>query len=82
MHLVETQIKEEGGSNPAFRVEFCGDGGEVISVFMRQDDGLSRENAVAKARALMIQIGSIDGPSDYQHSDREQSGGNLDRQTG
>jgi hypothetical protein len=68
MHLVETQIKEEGGSTPAFRVEFCGDGGEVISVFMRQNDGLSRETAVAKARALMIQIGNIDGPGDYRQT--------------
>jgi hypothetical protein len=66
MHIVETQIREEGGSNPAFRVEFSGDGGEVISVLMRQNDGLNRENAVAKARALMIQIGSIDSPSEYQ----------------
>ncbi len=68
MHLVETQIKEEGGSTPAFRVEFSGDGGEVISVFMRQTDGLNRETAIAKARALMIQIGNIDGPSDYMQS--------------
>jgi hypothetical protein len=68
MHIVETQIKEEGGSNPAFRVEFSGDGGEVISVFMRQNDGLSRETAIAKARELMIQIGNIDGPSDHQQA--------------
>jgi hypothetical protein len=64
MHLVGTQIKEEGGSNPAFRVEFSGAGGEVISVFMRQSDGVSRENAIAMARALMIQIGNIDGAGD------------------
>jgi len=79
MHLVETQIREEGGSNPAFRVEFCGDGGEVISVLMRQNDDLSRDNVIAKARALMIQIGSIDGPSDYQQSYEKQSNGDFDR---
>lgn len=79
MHIVETQIREEGGSNPAFRVEFSGDGGEIISVLMRQNDDLSRENAIAKARALMIQIGSIDGSSDYQQSYEEQSNGDFDR---
>ncbi|MDB5526749.1 MAG: hypothetical protein JWM58_4512 [Rhizobium sp.] len=79
MHLVETQIREEGGSNPAFKVDFCGDGGEVISVMMRHTHDLNRENVIAKARALMIQIGSTDGPSDYEQAYEQQSNGALDR---
>jgi hypothetical protein len=79
MHIVETQIHEEGGNSPAVRVEFCGDGGEVVSVFMRQSDDnhISRENAVAKARALMIQVGSFDGPSDYEQKYQEESNGDV-----
>lgn len=61
MQLVDTQIREEGGSNPAFRVEFSGDGGEVISVFMRQTGEVTRENVIARARTLMSEIGARDG---------------------
>ena len=46
---------------------------------MRQNDDLSRDNVIAKARALMIQIGSIDGPSAYQQSYEKQSNGDFDR---
>jgi hypothetical protein len=60
MQVIATQIKEEGGASPTFRVEFTGDHGEVISVFMRRDDDLSRDNAVARARDLISHVASSD----------------------
>ena len=60
MRVTDTQIREEAGSNPAFRVEFCGDGGEVISVFMRQTGEVNRDNVIARARALMSEISALD----------------------
>lgn len=56
MQVIAMQVKEEGGESPTFRVEFTGDRGEVISVIMRRDDRLSRENAVARARELIGQV--------------------------
>jgi hypothetical protein len=60
MQLIDTQIREEGGSNPAFRIEFSGDGGEVISVLMRQSGDINRDNVIAKARQMLIDIGNIE----------------------
>ena len=56
MQVIATQIKEEGGESPTFRVEFTGDHGEVVSVFMRRDQELSRDNAIARARELISQV--------------------------
>lgn len=56
MQVIATQIREEGGESPTFRVEFTGDHGEVISVFMRRDEELSRDNAIARARELLSQV--------------------------
>ena len=63
MQLIDTQIREEGGSNPAFRIEFSGDGGEVISVLMRQSDDTNRDNVIAKARQMLIDIGNMEATS-------------------
>jgi hypothetical protein len=79
MQLIETQIREEGGSNPAFKVEFSGDGGEIISVMVRQNDGVNRENVVEKARALMIEFGKIAASNDYQQAYEEQGNGDFAR---
>lgn len=60
MQVIATQIKEEGGESPTFRVEFTGDHGEIISVFMRRDDQLNRDNAIARARDLITEVANSD----------------------
>jgi hypothetical protein len=62
MHNVETQVHPEQAGKLGFTVEFVGDTGEIISVFMKQDgdSNLNRLNAVDKARELMIEITAID----------------------
>ncbi|WP_246748568.1 hypothetical protein [Rhizobium setariae] len=62
MHNVETQVHPEHGGKTGFTVEFVGDTGEIVSVFLRQDDesNLNRLNAIDKARALLAQMGSFD----------------------
>ena len=62
MQNVETQVHPEHAGKHGFTVEFVGDTGEIISVFMKQDDesNLNRLNAVDKARALMIEISALD----------------------
>ena len=62
MQNVETQVHPEQAGKLGFTVEFVGDTGEVISVFMRQngESNLNRLNAVDKARALMVEISALD----------------------
>ncbi len=76
MQLIETQIREEGGSNPAFRIEFSGDGGEIISVLMRQGDDINRANVIAKARQMLIEMGTLDAadPSSAHSGDGDPAG--------
>ncbi len=63
MQVISTQVHEEAGRRPGFTVEFVGDGGEVISVHMKQtaSGGIDRHNALEKARALLLQVGSFAG---------------------
>jgi hypothetical protein len=62
MQNVETQVHPEQAGKLGFTVEFVGDTGEIISVFMKQDgeSTLNRLNAVDKARALMVEISALD----------------------
>lgn len=62
MHNVETQVHPEQGGKLGFTVEFVGDSGEIVSVFMRQDEecNLNRLNAIDKAKALLVEMGSFD----------------------
>ncbi len=62
MQNVETQVHPEQAGKHGFTVEFVGDTGEIISVFMKQDgeSNLNRLNAVDKARALMVEISALD----------------------
>lgn len=62
MHNVETQVHPEHGGKIGFTVEFVGDTGEIVSVFMRQDDesNLNRLNAIDKAKALLVEMGSFE----------------------
>lgn len=62
MHNVETQVHPEQAGKLGFTVEFVGDTGEIISVYMRQDgdSNLNRLNAVERAKAIMIEISALD----------------------
>lgn len=66
MQIVDTQVHQDVGGVPGFTVEFVGDGGEVVSVRMKQgsSDQLNRENALEKARVLLLQVGSFDAGGD------------------
>lgn len=57
MNIVDTQIREASGPSPSFTVEFTSDGGDLVSVQMKQDAGVCRENAVASARDLIARVG-------------------------
>lgn len=61
MQIVGIQVHEEMGGKSGYTVEFVGDGGEVISVLMRQSDTgqLNRLNAVEKAKVLLLQVGGM-----------------------
>jgi hypothetical protein len=60
MQNVETQVHPEHGGKLGFTVEFVGDTGEIVSVFMRQDEdcNLNRLNAIDKAKSLLVEMGS------------------------
>ncbi|NTH49291.1 hypothetical protein G6K98_32170 [Agrobacterium rhizogenes] len=59
MQLIETRIASMSGS--AVTVEFIGEGNEMISVTMSNPDGsLKEENAIAHAKAVMIQLATFD----------------------
>lgn len=62
MQTVETQVHPEHGGKLGFTVEFVGGSGEIISVFMRQDEesSLNRLNAVNRAKALMLNFTEAD----------------------
>ena len=60
MQHVETRVHPEQAGKLGFTVEFVGDSGEIVSVFMRQSEDLNRLNAVDKAKSVLMEIGSID----------------------
>lgn len=80
MQIVGTQVHEDMGGVPGYTVEFMGDGGEVVSVRMKQSESgdLNRDNVLDKARVLLLQVGSFKGdteaggtkaPADRQEAD-------------
>ncbi len=71
MQIVGTQVHEDMGGVPGYTVEFVGDGGEVVSVRMKQSESgdLNRENALAKARVLLLQVGAFDGTTKKERDD-------------
>lgn len=78
MQIVGTQIHEEMGGKLGYIVEFVGDGGEVVSVQMRQSDGssINRTNAMEKAKVLLLQAANYDGaeqasPLQFRHRDQQ-----------
>ena len=62
MQVVGTQIIPERGGKQGFTVEFVGEGGEIVSVTLRNDDDgtLNRMNALERATAVMIQVASFE----------------------
>ncbi|MBP1886325.1 hypothetical protein [Sinorhizobium mexicanum] len=64
MHLVGTQVIPEQGGRSGFTVEFVGEGGEIVSVSMRNDTSrsLNRLNAVEQAKAVMLELAHADVP--------------------
>ena len=78
MQIVDTQVHEDMGGVPGFTVEFVGDGGEIVSVRMKQGESgdLTRKNALKKARALLVQVGSFDAEADSRHGQTQSEGGN------
>ncbi|MCO6180548.1 hypothetical protein [Ciceribacter sp. RN22] len=63
MQVIGIQVHEEMGGKGGYTVEFVGDGGEVISVLMRQSESgqLNRLNAIEKAKVLLLQVGGMAG---------------------
>ncbi|MGX5668732.1 hypothetical protein ACWKW9_22450 [Rhizobium daejeonense] len=66
MQIISTQVHEDAGRKPGFTVEFVCDGGEIVSVHMKQTEvnGINRHNALEKARAFLLEVGSFAGADD------------------
>ncbi len=62
MQVIGTQVIPEQDGRHGFTVEFVGEGGEVVSVRLRNDEAqtLNRMNAVEKAKAIMVQLAAFD----------------------
>jgi hypothetical protein len=58
MQVVGTQVIPEMGGKLGFTVEFVGDGGEVVSVVLRNDEkhSINSRNAVELAKAVMLEM--------------------------
>ncbi|PDT53293.1 MULTISPECIES: hypothetical protein [Sinorhizobium] len=58
MHVVGTQVIPEQGGRAGFTVEFVGEGGEIVSVSLRNDAArsLNRMNAVERAKEVMMEL--------------------------
>ncbi len=83
MRVVGTQVTSAGGGRAGFTVEFVGDGGEVVSVQLRNDaqGSLNRQNAIEKAKELMSQIASTDTPEGGTMKVRPSARSSHDRST-
>ncbi|MBB5536534.1 hypothetical protein [Rhizobium giardinii] len=70
MQVIGTQVHQQPG---IMIVEFVGEGGDVISVQMHKDEGgaLNRQNAVDKARAMMLQVATFE-QADIEDADSAQ----------
>jgi hypothetical protein len=71
MQVIGTQVHQQPG---IMIVEFVGEGGDVISVQMHKDEGgaLNRQNAVDKARAMMLQVATFEQAADIEDADSAQ----------
>lgn len=78
MEIIGTQVHPQPSAG-LMTVEFVGEGGDVISVQMHQTetDGLNRMNAIARAKAMMLQVATFEQPDDAEAMDH--SGADSDR---
>lgn len=55
MHVVGMQVVAEQGGKLGYTVEFVGDGGDVVSVLVKNDNqqSVNRMNAVSRAQELL-----------------------------
>ncbi|AFL50008.1 hypothetical protein ABIE78_004203 [Sinorhizobium fredii] len=62
MHVVGTQVIPEQGGRAGFTVEFVGEGGEIVSVSLRNDAcrSLNRMNAVERAKEVMMELATTE----------------------
>ncbi|ASY72863.1 hypothetical protein SF83666_b62140 (plasmid) [Sinorhizobium fredii CCBAU 83666] len=62
MHVVGTQVIPEQGGRAGFTVEFVGEGGEIVSVSLRNDASrsLNRMNAVERAKEVMMELANTE----------------------
>jgi hypothetical protein len=62
MQVIGTQVIPEQGGKRGFTVEFVGQGGEVVSVQLRNDSDrtLNSGNAIDRAKAVMGELASFD----------------------
>ncbi|WP_189637105.1 MULTISPECIES: hypothetical protein [unclassified Rhizobium] len=62
MQVVGTQVIPEKGGKLGFTIEFVGDGGEIVSVQLRNDEkqSLNSRNAIERAQAVMAEMATAD----------------------
>ena len=58
MRIVHTQVgqaTDASSGEPILRVQFCGEGGECVRVDMADPDRIGKENALNRAKAVLVQ---------------------------
>lgn len=62
MQVVGTQVIPEKGGKLGFTIEFVGDGGEVVSVQLRNDEkqSINSINAIERAKAVMLEMAAAE----------------------
>ncbi|CAN7438919.1 hypothetical protein LJR098_004070 [Rhizobium sp. LjRoot98] len=75
MEVIGTQVHPQSSAG-LMTVEFVGEGGDVISVQMHhtESDGLNRLNAIARAKAMMLQVAAFEQPENGEAADGSGSG--------
>lgn len=75
MEVIGTQVHPQPSSG-LMTVEFVGEGGDVISVQIHdtENGGLTRFNAIAKAKAMMLQVASFEQPDEDATKDHAGAG--------
>jgi hypothetical protein len=71
MQVIGTQVHPHAGF---LTVEFVGEGGDVISVQMRKGEAgdLNRQNAIKRAKAMMLQVATFEAGEDNSAEDSSQ----------
>jgi hypothetical protein len=78
MQIIRTEITNAAAldGRPILRVMFCGEGSECVTVDMAGTDGKSEDDALTRAKAILVQTATFDlAANDYDAS----SNGNFDQ---